>query len=546
MHLRTDSFRTGTKIAAFIVIGIIVFVMITEILVPNRNYPIAFENTGMNISELDSSHLKLDVLFLGSSHMGFGISPMRMMENRGMETYNGATSGQPIEMSYFLLDDFYNKGNDVKLVVLDAASLFVDDYEESRYRNVTDSLQFNAKRMTQIMDILFNNNICSQSDISYIFPIIRYHDRWDELTSADINDKRCDKNFLKGFVGLTDIEASIATRESVDTISQLAELNQSYTKYLGGQNISTDEMNEAEDFYITHPLEKKIQYLINIKDLCRTHGSDFLLVKIPVLKNLVDYKQSWSYIRHDAILDLSKELDFEFIDLLYDTPIDIDWTHDTCDGGAHLNLLGAEKTTDYLCEYISTNYRLGGDFNKCVDSNYYLYRKYAEIAHLELCFTLEDYLKILSETNQYFVIISSKDDMTNSLLESECKALYDMGIVDRIDAFNYGDSFIAAINGKKKEYSCVSNRKQKYETEVGHSIIRVISAGYLDGNISSIIVNDKEYSINQRGINFVVIDKESELVVDRATCDTWAPDHEVKHDVGNLLFEYQEYLLGRK
>ncbi len=52
--------------------------------------------------------------------------------------------------------------------------------------------------------------------------------------------------------------------------------------------------------------------------------------------------------------------------------------------------------------------------------------------------------------------------------------------------------------------------------------------------------------MNQRGLNKVVYDKESGLVVDRATCDTYMESHEVIHNVGNLLFEYQEYLLGRK
>ena len=36
--------------------------------------------------------------------------------------------------------------------------------------------------------------------------------------------------------------------------------------------------------------------------------------------------------------------------------IGLDWTHDTADGGDHLNIYGAEKVSKYIGNYLNDNY----------------------------------------------------------------------------------------------------------------------------------------------------------------------------------------------
>ncbi len=43
----------------------------------------------------------------------------------------------------------------------------------------------------------------------------------------------------------------------------------------------------------------------------------------------------------------------------------------------------------------------------------------------------------------------------------------------------------------------------------------IVSAGYLDGNTSSILICGQDFSMNKRGINIVVLDKDSVLIVDK-------------------------------
>ena len=51
--------------------------------------------------------------------------------------------------------------------------------------------------------------------------------------------------------------------------------------------------------------------------------------------------------------------------------------------------------------------------------------------------------------------------------------------------------------------------------------IKVESAGYNAGNYSSVVINGKEYSKNQRGINIVVYDKTTDDVICSTVFDTW-------------------------
>ena len=63
----------------------------------------------------------VDVLFLGTSHVGKGISPMKIYENTGIKSYNLFTSMQGVESSFFLLENAL-KRQQPKVVFLDVSS----------------------------------------------------------------------------------------------------------------------------------------------------------------------------------------------------------------------------------------------------------------------------------------------------------------------------------------------------------------------------------------------------------------------------------------
>ena len=121
--------------------------------------------------------------------------------------------------------------------------------------------------------------------------------------------------------------------------------------------------------------------------------------------------------------------------------------------------------------------------------------------------------------------------------------LFNKDNINILREMGYNDSFIGVWDNGNVEYEGISNKQLSYSTNIGNSTVDIISAGYLDGNISSIVIDENEYSMNKRGINVVVYDKESKQVVDISTCDTWEFEHEVVHNVGTHFLDYLNFLL---
>ena len=59
-----------------------------------------------------------DVVFMGSSHMNGGMDPNVIWHQQGITSFNYATGGQPIDATYYLLEDVLKKHKS-PIVVLD-------------------------------------------------------------------------------------------------------------------------------------------------------------------------------------------------------------------------------------------------------------------------------------------------------------------------------------------------------------------------------------------------------------------------------------------
>ena len=96
------------RCVVFFAIGIILFAAIQNILVPHNDAKV-YMNTSGRVHEgllaLESD--SVDVLFLGTSLVMFGVSPMEIYERTGICSYNLATVAQPLECSYYILKDAF-------------------------------------------------------------------------------------------------------------------------------------------------------------------------------------------------------------------------------------------------------------------------------------------------------------------------------------------------------------------------------------------------------------------------------------------------------
>ena len=63
---------------------------------------------------------------------------------------------------------------------------------------------------------------------------------------------------------------------------------------------------------------------------------------------------TWNPAIHNALVALAEELELTYFDMNYmSEEVPIDWSHDTFDGGDHVNYYGAQKVTAYLGKYLS-------------------------------------------------------------------------------------------------------------------------------------------------------------------------------------------------
>jgi len=101
--------------------------------------------------------------------------------------------------------------------------------------------------------------------------------------------------------------------------------------------------------------EKPLEYLDRITELCKAHDISLILVKSPAVFPF------W-YDEWDAKMQsYAQDNDLLYLNLhALSDEIGIDMNTDTFNGGLHLNVYGAEKTTYFLGRILSEEYGLTG------------------------------------------------------------------------------------------------------------------------------------------------------------------------------------------
>ena len=109
-------------------------------------------------------------------------------------------------------------------------------------------------------------------------------------------------------------------------------------------------------------------------------------------------------------------------------------------------------------------------------------------------------VELISKFEKGIVIITAKDDFRKKL-NKEYINFMQSRFNSEIKNAKFRSSYIAVIKDSKIEYEKSSMSKLNYEFIYEDTSIKIISAGMNSGNKSSIKVNNKELSLNQRGIN---------------------------------------------
>ena len=280
-----------------------------------------------------------EVIFLGDCEMYANFSPMVIYEESGIKSFVRANSSQLVHQSYYLLKETL-KYEIPEVVVFNINSLRYSKKEkvnEAYNRLMIDQMKWSKEKI----DLINVSMSEKESFLSYVFPILRYHSRIDELTFEDV--KYLFKNETKSFNGFI-VNKGIVKYENLPSIRPL-------------NNYSFPSEN--------------MEYMDKIVELCKNNGINLVLVKSP---SLYPY---W-YDEYDRLIQdyaLKNNLDYyNLLDVVDEVGIDYDV--DTYDGGLHLNLSGATKVSRYFSDILKNNYELDLSRNSEFDSLLLEYNNY--------------------------------------------------------------------------------------------------------------------------------------------------------------------------
>lgn len=269
---------------------------------------------GRLIAEYYGDKKDHDVIFIGDCEVYENFSPKVLWEDFGINSYIRGSAQQLIWQSYYLLEDTlrYEKPD---VVIFNVLALQYDKPQKEAYNRMTlDGMRWSASKVKSIQASMTDE----EQFLDYVFPILRYHSRWSELSIADFKYMfHTEKVSHNGYYMRVDVKP-------VDTIP---------------------EGRVLADYHFG---SQAWLYMDKITQLCRENDVKLILVKAP---SLYPY---WYEEWEDQIEAYAVENELQyinFLELIQETGID--FSQDTYDGGLHLNLSGAEKITAYLGRFLS-------------------------------------------------------------------------------------------------------------------------------------------------------------------------------------------------
>ena len=475
------------------IIFLLIFYMIYNLIVP------VFEDKStekLSKEFYEYPRNTFDVLFLGSSVMMNAVYPLQLYDEYGIASYNLSCGSQRLSSSYYILKQAIRRQNP-KLVVLDVYLCGIEEeaVPEGHTHYVTDVLHY-PEKLEMILDVLPANRW-----IDFIFEMGTYHDRWESLTKADISEGSL---YRTGTYG--------------------AKLHYWHDDFDSFGQITHDKKNL--------PTEQEA-YLRKIIELCKKNDIDIMLTLMPL-----DYSAQAGDIKRDEwqkywnkVQDIADEYGVNYLNFMYHSDeLGLDLRTDT-DGGTHLNGWGATKLTKYIGNYIVEKYEIP---DVRTDSSYdfmkedlLIFNKHSDMLKLRDQYELEAYLRELKKKkNNYTVIFSVKDIQGFYLNRNIIEQLKELGFKDAdilLEQKYHSFIGIAGLDGGNIELYGGDEYIQ-YSDKINGREILITSSTLNTGNNSCIQIGLTNYSINQRGLNIVVTDKQTGDIVDSVCFDTHVPE----------------------
>lgn len=464
-------------------VSLIAFVLIFAMLFSMVSYVLQNKNGRENISTFyEEPRNSLDVIFAGTSHALDAFQPMTLWEEYGIPAYNMAQSGQMLPLTYYAIEEAL-RFQTPKAVVVDVYyAVYTNKYGNTAYTHQTvDNMKWSTTKLRAILDGV-NPKLWSE----FFFPVSAYHSRWSELTSRDFSNST---NTNRGAL------VSYNTR-----------------------NMSTPELLSSEHTKILSAVPE--EYLNKIIDLCKKKNVSLIFTAVPYPagednSNMSGEDQLASF---NAVAELAEKrgVDFlNFFNLLEETCFDFET--DMRDN-THVNMIGAQKITSYIGQYLVDNYGLNdrrseeeyvrwnkdlNTFNRSLNT--------AKRSALKNCNSLKAYMELIRELDDLCVYMTLGGSELGGVRAEDAAAIQSTGIKTDFCTLT-GHTWVAAFENGELTHEEISDEQIQHVIDYPNNRIRLFSNS--TGSYFNIIITGDKVGKNKKGLNIVVYDKARRKVID--------------------------------
>lgn len=313
--LRSNFFR------AVLFVFILFFILRSVSYVMRMNGTTKSRFAGFYAQEKDS----IDVLMIGASTVSTSLIPAYMWDKYGFTAYPLSSNSLRPKAIKYLIEEGYRYQNP-KLVVVEMRTFAMPDEDQAKdeghIREVVDNMRYSIHRVKTI------NALTEEFDnkATFYFDIMKYHPNYGMLFQPSewkmYNYKTDD--IMKGF----EIKnGQMAYRRKKKNDLKLT--------YNDGRNPIPQKQEEVLKDLLDFAKDKDLQMLFVVTP--RDHDGDFE-GQMNYMKDIIE-EYGYDVINTN---ELAKE-------------VDVDYRYDM-DDGAHTNVWGAIKVSDFVGNYISQNY----------------------------------------------------------------------------------------------------------------------------------------------------------------------------------------------
>ena len=305
-----------TALICVVIITCAVLFVLSNLLIPKYQRGII---EGSLTEEYYKDKAPHEVLFIGDCEFYENVSTVELYRKYGISSYIRGNSQQLVWHGYYMLEDAL-RYETPKVVVYNVLALKYNEPQSETYnRMALDGMKWSSVKVNAIKASMMED----ENFIEYVFPFLRFHSRWSELKPSDY-----EHIFSKDPVSVN----GYYLRADVRPMQEFPEPRALTDPSLG---------------------DNAMGYLKKMADLCKSKGVTLLLVKSPITYPY--WYPEWD----EQVSAFAKENGLTYIN--YVDKIDeigLDMSHDTYDGGEHLNVYGAEKFADHIGKYLVDNYQL--------------------------------------------------------------------------------------------------------------------------------------------------------------------------------------------